>query len=101
MSDRDDKSNSDNEIYLSDNDGKQQIKMEEKMQQMRADMENMQTRMVMADTALQAELAAATPTSKTASLVDTRSKGETLSFWTNRVCMFSMSICCLPSLSDK
>ena len=43
MSDHNDKSNSENEIYLSDKDDKQQIKMEEQMQQMRAAMENMQT----------------------------------------------------------
>ncbi len=43
MSDHDDKSNSENDIYLSDKDDMQEIKMEEQMQQMRAAMENMQT----------------------------------------------------------
>ena len=91
MSDRDDKSNSKNESYLSDKDDKQQIKTEEQMQQMRAAMENMQTRLVQAEAALAEELAAATPTPKTASLVDTRSKGKALNFWTNRGWVLSIT----------
>ena len=71
-------------MLLSDNDGKQQIKMEEQMQQMRAAMENMQTRLVQTETALAEVRATATPTPKMASLVDTRSKGKALNFWTSR-----------------
>ena len=50
------------------------------MMQMRAAMENMQTRLVQAETTLVEARATATPTPKTASLVDARSIGKAPNF---------------------
>jgi hypothetical protein len=56
------------------------VLMEDQMMQMRAAMENMQTRLVHAETALVEARATATPTPKMASLMDTRSIGKAPNF---------------------
>ena len=54
--------------------------MEDQIIQMRSAMENMQSRLVMTENALAEARAAAVPTPKTASLVDTRSIGKAHNF---------------------
>mgnify|MGYP002809519574 CR=1 FL=1 len=56
------------------------VLMEDQMMQMRAAMENMQTQLVQAEAALVEARATATPTPKTAILVDTRSIGKAPNF---------------------